>query len=365
MDIKRPYEICNVNSSKGSITVEACISLPVFLCFFLVLAFFMRFAVINITLNHAVNESAKQLAASAYPIKFLNELEDELAEENPDYKVPALSEEMQRIRDTVLSSIKDSAGSYLKGLLPGILTGNINNNEIKGIFTDVAGNLNNNTPGIAEDVGSGIGKYLAQQYSQQYFEAKARAKYAAAGYLMQKFLQGSGIDNSRLEYLLVMLPQSDTEAEMRNTDPGYLEVSNQIGFIPDKEDVVISVQYKTSIPLPFFGQKEIQIRKTAVEQAWMNGSSGVYAMDPQSEQKDNDTSDSENSVEESYKKLKESTVYITRTGSRYHKDGCMHLKRSKIPIKLSEAKNKGMSACKMCFEGFKIENVRYRRNNLK
>ncbi|MDF2523330.1 MAG: hypothetical protein K0R31_971, partial [Clostridiales bacterium] len=105
---------------------------------------------------------------------------------------------------------------------------------------------------------------------------------------------------------------------------------------------------------------------TAVERAWMSGSSGVYALDPQSEQRSGDGApSSENPVEESYKKLKESTVYITRTGSRYHKDGCIHLKRSKIPMKLSEAQKKGMSACKMCYEGFKIEDVRYKRNNIK
>ena len=33
----------------------------------------------------------------------------------------------------------------------------------------------------------------------------------------------------------------------------------------------------------------------------------------------------------------EITVYITESGTRYHKDGCRYLKKSKIPIELSEA----------------------------
>jgi hypothetical protein len=42
------------------------------------------------------------------------------------------------------------------------------------------------------------------------------------------------------------------------------------------------------------------------------------------------------------------TVYITDTGDKYHKDGCRYLKKSKIPIKLSEAKDKGYTPCKVC-----------------
>jgi competence protein ComEC len=45
----------------------------------------------------------------------------------------------------------------------------------------------------------------------------------------------------------------------------------------------------------------------------------------------------------------ESTVYITKTGSKYHRDGCRHLSKSKIPISLSEAKSKGYSPCGVCY----------------
>jgi hypothetical protein len=42
------------------------------------------------------------------------------------------------------------------------------------------------------------------------------------------------------------------------------------------------------------------------------------------------------------------TVYITRTGKRYHRDGCRYLATSKIPISLKDAKAKGYTACKVC-----------------
>ena len=40
-------------------------------------------------------------------------------------------------------------------------------------------------------------------------------------------------------------------------------------------------------------------------------------------------------------------VYITNTGSKYHSAGCRHLKGSKIPISLKEAKEMGYTPCKV------------------
>lgn len=42
------------------------------------------------------------------------------------------------------------------------------------------------------------------------------------------------------------------------------------------------------------------------------------------------------------------TVYITRTGKKYHLDGCQYLTAGKIAISLKDAKAKGYTACKVC-----------------
>lgn len=46
------------------------------------------------------------------------------------------------------------------------------------------------------------------------------------------------------------------------------------------------------------------------------------------------------------KKPAEVTVYVTRTGTKYHREGCRHL-RSKIPMSLKEAKQR-YEPCKVC-----------------
>ena len=43
------------------------------------------------------------------------------------------------------------------------------------------------------------------------------------------------------------------------------------------------------------------------------------------------------------------TVYITKTGSKYHRSGCSYLRQSKIAISLSSAKAQGYTACSRCW----------------
>jgi hypothetical protein len=42
------------------------------------------------------------------------------------------------------------------------------------------------------------------------------------------------------------------------------------------------------------------------------------------------------------------TVYITRTGKKYHGPNCQYLSRSKIPISLKEARKQNYTACSRC-----------------
>ena len=44
----------------------------------------------------------------------------------------------------------------------------------------------------------------------------------------------------------------------------------------------------------------------------------------------------------------EVVVYVTRTGEKYHADGCQYLSRSCIPISLDDAKAGGYTPCSKC-----------------
>lgn len=42
------------------------------------------------------------------------------------------------------------------------------------------------------------------------------------------------------------------------------------------------------------------------------------------------------------------TVYVTRTGKKYHRGSCRYLRKSKIPMKLQDAVAAGYTPCKVC-----------------
>jgi hypothetical protein len=50
------------------------------------------------------------------------------------------------------------------------------------------------------------------------------------------------------------------------------------------------------------------------------------------------------------------TVYITKTGAKYHSEGCRYLSKSKIAIDLSDAITKGYGACSVCKPATKLSN---------
>ena len=42
------------------------------------------------------------------------------------------------------------------------------------------------------------------------------------------------------------------------------------------------------------------------------------------------------------------TVYITKTGEKYHSGGCRYLKKSKIAIDINDARAQGYEPCSVC-----------------
>ena len=48
--------------------------------------------------------------------------------------------------------------------------------------------------------------------------------------------------------------------------------------------------------------------------------------------------------------LTEDTVYLTKSGNRYHKQNCHTLKGNGSPINIKDAEAKGKTPCKICFK---------------
>jgi len=51
------------------------------------------------------------------------------------------------------------------------------------------------------------------------------------------------------------------------------------------------------------------------------------------------------------------TVYITKTGKKYHSENCRHLSKSSYSINLADAKAKGFDACSVCNPSSTVNNT--------
>ncbi len=310
------------NNSSGSITVEACISFPVLLFFLLMFMFFIRIGHVSITLSHAVNETAKQLAASVYPIGVLNHMEDELLLDSTGYNLPAFEDEVSLLKEHTLGGAGDMEAAF--PIL--LLSGNGGDSTQEGMTE------------FLEVFEAALKDYAVQRLGEGYYYTKQRFKNAAAIYFLNNFLDQKSVDPERVRCSFIQIPQSNAERMSRLSDAEYLEACQQIGYTPEKDDVVISIEYTVSIPVPFF-KREVLLKYTGVERAWMNGRTGIYG---------GEESGAGGSVEESYDRLREEIVYITRTGSKYHKNDCPCLSSSKIPVDIKEALEKGYGRCGVC-----------------
>lgn len=95
------------------------------------------------------------------------------------------------------------------------------------------------------------------------------------------------------------------------------------------------------------GQVMVPLRAVAealgADVRWEPGESRVYITTQEAKEKIG-----EPTSQPAEKEKKEVTVYITRTGSKYHRLGCRYLSKSCIPISLEDAKARGYAPCKVC-----------------
>ena len=305
---------CKKLRSKGSITVEACVVFPVFISVFFLLLFLIKFTCTGMVLDHAVNEAAKEIAAAAYPISFINELEDEKLQEYGNAKIPTLEEELEKLAGKISGG---SSGNLLQAIVSG---------ELKGTdFTEAMQD-------ILKDYGKGAIGNVVGRITPAYWDMKSAAKYYIAEALIKEHLESPLINRENIRLRLVEFPQGKEEYNARSPSAIY----SKLGLIPEKDfsrdDVVLQLEYEYLVSLPFIEPFNIKMIHTAVERAWINGSYGILTAEEEGL-----NLESEGSI-----------VFITRTGIRFHEGNCRYLRKSKIPMIIEEAEESGYTPCKVC-----------------
>lgn len=128
---------------------------------------------------------------------------------------------------------------------------------------------------------------------------------------------------------------SDLQAQVDESQPAIDGLKAQVASLTEEKNG-LQTQVDTLTSQKADLQKQVDTLKAGASSGSSSGSSssgGSSASVPAAYSSSDDQSE---------------TVYVTDTGSKYHSAGCRYLKKSQIPISLSEAKRQGYTACSVC-----------------
>ena len=128
---------------------------------------------------------------------------------------------------------------------------------------------------------------------------------------------------------------SDLQAQVDESQPTIDGLKAQVSSLTEEKNG-LQAQVDTHTSQKADLQKQVDTLKAGASSGSSSGSSssgGSSASVPAAYSSSDDQSE---------------TVYVTDTGSKYHSAGCRYLKKSQIPMSLSEAKRHGYTACSVC-----------------
>jgi len=305
----------NYKKNRGSLTVEAVISVTVFISVMFMLLTMVKMVLFMTVLNNATVETAKILATSGYPIVLLNDLQEDTLDTTAKQFEPASLQQ-----------------SLQTGLTDTFLTGIFSGNVIKTGAQNVAGALT----GFIEGAIAQIGSQLAS-------EVKAGIAQNLCATLVKEYVEDCGlyIDQEKLILRAVKIPETNVEftarggAVMPLSADGALQAQPGIHF--GQDDVVVCLEYPYEIALPLLPAFEVTLRSTSVERAWVNGTgSGPVRTEG---------IDVSNWLDKA--------IYEGSGGysKRYHRRDCITIKGHSRLVTVSDAIARKLTPCKVCQPG--------------
>lgn len=327
------------NRQSGSLTVEAAIVLPIFICVVLVIGFLTKLVHTHEVPQYAINETANDMATSSYIYYStgLYEIEtriyDKLTEKTGDLEEQ--EEELKRILDIIENDTYSEVIDKIQSLND--IVGN-DNEGIEGLF-----NLINTvkdkgiTENVMDIVATGeleLHQYLKNQVGNMIMKEQFKKHLITA--------DGADIKD-RLKELHIVIPTGNDS--ITNPSQLYGLDFSRSSYLFGNDEIDIVVMYKIDLPLPIDFIGEISMIQRATAKAWLGGTNPTLIVE-----KSNGGSGSGGNQNSTEEENKSKIVYITRTGECYHKGNCYHLRKSKIPAKLNEIIEKGIyRPCSHCY----------------
>lgn len=98
----------------GSVTLEAAVFMPVFILFLVFLIYMIRFSLIDIALNRATTETAKQIATQIYPAKLAADKLNGIAKSGYEEMLDGIKSNQDILSDGLVDSLGEQGANLLK-----------------------------------------------------------------------------------------------------------------------------------------------------------------------------------------------------------------------------------------------------------
>lgn len=122
------------------------------------------------------------------------------------------------------------------------------------------------------------------------------------------------------------------------------ELEAKLSTLPSTEEIQKTIDEKNSYILNL----ESQIGALTAEKSQVEAQNGILQQQLSNAQQSRSTSSTTKSNSSSSNTDVSTTVYITNTGNKYHRDGCSYLRSSQISISKNNAISQGYTACSRC-----------------
>lgn len=270
--------------SRGAITVEAAIVLPIFICVAISLTMLIKLIYVHAIMQHAIDEAANELSAYAYiyHISDLQEIDDSIEDnlnrnaeqaeahsaavvdafdalENAYEEFDDLAKEVGKEEKPEVS-FADKAGAILNQAESMLETGEqVTKRQIDSMenlykaFEEACANPKKEAQSMAWMLTKSV-----------YSEAKSIMAAPLVKYSVRKYLR-----NARAEDI----DQSLKRLNVCNGFAGLDFYSSSI--FEGNEDIDIVVKYKVELPLPIKLLPDIYIMQRSTARAWLNGGDGL------------------------------------------------------------------------------------------
>ncbi len=343
-----------LNRKKGSLTVEAAIVLPIFIFVILAIGFFIKVVNTHEIIQHAINETADDMASSSYIYystglyKIETNIYEDLTERTS--KLEEQADELERILSVIKNNNSQNSNQSQEQVHYNNVIEIINKVEsMTETMKDGSDAVRDLFTLINEIKDQGISENIENIVAAGNLELYHYLKNQIGNMIMKEQLEkhltadnGKSIEE-RLKELHIVMPEVNTSKHPSRLYGLDFSRSNYL-FGNDQIDIVVMYKIDLPVPIDFIG--EIPIIQRAAARAWLGGTNPSLILEKSNPEEDNLTEDKKDDK-------KSKIVYITRTGKRYHKGGCRHLRQSKIPARLDEIlelENNRYTPCKHCYD---------------